>query len=210
MEPIGVVVAEPMADVTTGACERAAGYDHRSQAGAAIEHGAAACFAHHGAKEVMGVVFSKAVGVDQIGVEGEIADGAGCVVNGIWRINEVAIWQTHHGACSPNLSLLEVMPPPYAAGGGGLEVCWKPRDWVACIWADWWRCRGITVGGGESCWVTARVCAEIGGFVHVDPESINVNAIRCTEEAGEFAVPIALGSWIEPVGEGGDTRPDDA
>ena len=158
----------------------------------------------------MGVVFRETVGVDEIGVKGFIAKGAGDVVDGIWWVDEVAVRQTHHGTCSPDLSLFEGLTAPYAAGGRGLEVCWKPGDWVACVGADWWRCRGIIIRSGESCRVTAWVGAEVGGFVHVDPESINVHTIRWVEEAGEFAVPIVLGVWIEPVWEGGDTRPDDA
>lgn len=210
VRPIGVVVAEPVADVAAGACKGAAGYDQGSQAGPAVEHGASTRFAHHGAEEIMGVIFGKAVGVDEIGVKGEIANGVGCVVDGIWRVDEVAVWEAHHGACSSDLSLFEGLPPPYAARGGGLEVCGKPRDWVACVGADWWRCRGVAVGGGESCWVTARVGAEVGGFVHVNPECIDVNAIRWTEETGKLSIPIALSGWIEPVWECGDTRPDDA
>ena len=198
-----------MADIATGACEGAAGYDQRSEAGTAVEHGAAACFTHHGTKEVMGVVFGKAIRVDKTSVEGEIANGTGCVVDVIWWVNEVAVWQAHHSAWGSNLSLVKDLTPLYAARGGGLEVYWKPGDWVACVGADWWRCRGITVENGESCWVTAGVRAEIGGFVHVDPETVDVNAIRCTKEAGEFAVPVALGGWIEPVWEGRNPRPDD-
>ena len=199
-----------MADVTAGACEGAAGYDQRSQARATVDQSAAARFAHHGAEEVMGVVFRKTVGVDEVRVEGEIADGAGCVVDGIWWVDEVAVGHAHHGACSSDLSPFQGLAPPDAAGGGGLKVCWKPGDWISCVRADRWRCRGIIVGSGESCWVTAWVLAEVGGFVHVDPKSINVNTVGWTEEAGEFAVPIALGGRIEPVREGGDTRPDDA
>ena len=148
--------------------------------------------------------------MDETGVEGEVAQGIGRVVDGVLWVNEVAVGQTHHGACSPNLPLLDNLAPPYPAAGGGLEVCGKPGDGVACIGADWWRRRGITVKDGESGWVTTWVGAEVGGFVHIDPKSIDIYAIRWTEEAGEFAVPIALGVGIEPVREGGDTRPDDA
>ena len=89
--PVGIVIAEPMANVAAGACEGAAGYDQRSKACAAVKHGAAARFAHHRAIKVMGVVFGKAVRVDQIGVDGEIAKGTGFVVDGIWWIKEVAV-----------------------------------------------------------------------------------------------------------------------
>lgn len=157
----------------------------------------------------MGVVFRKTVGMDDIGVESEIAKGAGCVVDGIWWVDEVAIWQAHHRACSSDLSLFDGLPPPYAARRGGLEVRWKPGDWVPGVRADWWRCGGVIVGSGESCWVTARVGAEVGGFVHVDPKTIDVNAIRRIKEAGKLIVPITLRSWIEPVRKGGDTGPDD-
>lgn len=207
--PIGVVVTEPMADVTTGTRESAASYDQRPQARATVDEGSAACFTHHGTEEVMGVVFRKTVGVDQIGVKSEIANGAGFVVDRIWWIDEVAIWQTHHGARSSNLSLFEVLAPSYTAGRGRLEIRWKSGNRVSCIRADWWRCRGVIVGGRESCWVTARVGAEVGGFVHVDPKSIDVNAIGWIKESGKFPVPIVLCSWIEPVREGGDTWPDD-
>ena len=141
----------------------------------------------------MGVVFGKAVGVDKIGVDGEITKSTGFVVDGICRVKEVTVGQPHHGACSPDLSLFEDLPPPYAAGGRRLKVSWKPGNRVACVRADWGNWRGITVRGGESCWVTARIGAEVGGFVHVDPKPIDVDAIGWTEKAGEFAVPVALG-----------------
>ena len=209
MGPVGVVVTEPMADITTGACEGAAGYDQRPQARASVDQGAAACFTHHGAEEVMGVVFRQTVRVDEIGVKGEIAKGTGCVVDGIWWIDEVAVRYAHHGAWSSNLPLFESLPTPYAAVLGRLKVRWKPGNRVSCVRADWWRCRGVIVGSGESCGVTAWVGAEVGGFVHVDPKSIDVNAILWIKEAREFVVPIALRGWIEPVREGGDTGPDD-
>lgn len=157
----------------------------------------------------MGVVFRQTVRVDEIGVKGEITKGAGCVVDSIWRVDEVAVWYAHHGACSSNLPLSEGLPTPYAAVRGRLEVCWKPGNRVSCVRANWWRCRGVIVGSSESCWVTAWVGAEVGGFVHVDPKSIDINAIRWIKEAGKFVVPIALCCWIEPVREGGDTGPDD-
>ena len=208
VRPIGVVVAEPVANVAAGACEGATGYDQRSKTGAAVEQGAAAGLAHHGAEKIMSIVFGKAVGVDETGVESEIANRTSCVVDGIWGVEEVAVWQAHHGTCSTNLSLFEDLPPPYAAGGGGLEICGKTRDWVACVGADRWRCRGVIISDGKSCWIKARVGAEVGGFVHVDPESIDIDAVRWIKEAREFAVPIALGGWVEPVWEGRDTRPD--
>ena len=158
----------------------------------------------------MSVIFSITAGVNEIGADGEIAQGTGCVVDGIWWGEEVAVGQTHLGACSSDLSLIEVLPPPNTAVGRGLEVCWETRNWVACVGAHGWHWRGITVRGGESCWVTARIGAEVGSLIHVNPESININAIRWTEERREFAVPVALGGRIEPVWKGGDTRPDNA
>ncbi len=117
VRPVGVVVAEPVANEASRTCEGAAGYDQGSESGAAIEQGAAACFAHHGAKEVVGVVFSKAVRMDEASVDSEVTDGTGSVVDGVWWVDEVAVGQPHHGACSSNLSLFESSssPAPYTA-----------------------------------------------------------------------------------------------
>ena len=206
MRPIGIIVTKPVANVAAGACKGAASYDQRSETGATVEHGAATCLTHHRAKEVVSVVFGQAIGVDKIGVDGQITEGTSFVVDGIWRGKKIAVWQPHFGACSSNLSLYE--GSPHAAGVGGLEVCGESGNWVACIRADCWDWRWITIRGGESCWVTAWIGAEVGGFVHVNPKCIDVNAISWAEEAREFAVPIALGGWVEPVWKSGNTRPD--
>lgn len=208
VRPVGIVVTKPVTNVAAGACKGAAGYDQRSKTGAAIKHGAAARFAHHRAVQIVGVVFGKAVGVDKICVDGEITKSIRAVVDGICWIKKVTVGQPQFGACSPDLSLFD-LPPPYAAVGRRLEVCWKPGNRVTCVRADRRNWRGITVRSGERCWITARIGAEVGGLVHVDPKPINVNAIGWTEKAGEFAIPVALGVFIKPIRESGDTRPDD-
>ena len=143
MGPIGIVVAKPVANVATGAGKGAAGYDQRSETGATVEHGATTCFAHHRAKEIVSVVFGKAIGVDKIGVDGQVTKGTGLVVDGIWRVKIIEVGQPHFGACGADLSLFE--RSPHAAGVGGLEVCGESGDWVACIRADCWDWRWITI-----------------------------------------------------------------
>ena len=107
MGPVGIIVAKPVANVAASAGKGAAGYDQRSETGATVEHGATTCFTHHRAKEVVSVVFGKAIGVDKIGVDGQITEGTGFVVDGIWRVKKIAVGQPHFGACSSDLSLFE-------------------------------------------------------------------------------------------------------
>jgi FtsP/CotA-like multicopper oxidase with cupredoxin domain len=77
--------------------------------------------------------------------------------------------------------------------------------------------------------VRARVVAERGGLVHVNPEAIDVDAVRGVEEEADFIGPVPEGEvfvseWtsrntkyedlllrlrVEPVGVDGDTRPND-
>jgi len=49
--------------------------------------------------------------------------------------------------------------------------------------------------------IGAWVWAEVAGFVHVDPESIDVESAVGVEEREELVVPVALCSRSEPIGE---------
>jgi hypothetical protein len=59
-------------------------------------------------------------------------------------------------------------------------------------------------------WVGARVGAEIGCFVHVDPEAVYVDAVVFAEELAEFVVPVALGVGVKPVWVDSYAGPDGA
>lgn len=69
--------------------------------------------------------------------------------------------------------------------------------------------RGIALGGGVRVG-TGEVAREVAGLVHVDPQSVNVQARLGVEKGLELAVPVRLGVGGEPIGEDGDTGPDDA
>jgi len=58
--------------------------------------------------------------------------------------------------------------------------------------------------------IGARPDAETGGFVHVDPESVNIYAGLSIEEAIEFAIPVTLRAGCKPIWESRDAGPDDA
>ena len=91
----------------------------------------------------------------------------------------------------------------------GLEVCWEARNgsWRSKA-HGWWPWR-VASGRCFCLWVQARVVAEVAGFVHVDPESVNVNTGFRAEEAAKLAVPVRLCTWSEPIRESCHTRPDD-
>ena len=57
--------------------------------------------------------------------------------------------------------------------------------------------------------VAGEVAREVGRFVHVDPEGIDVNTRVPVEEFEELAVPVVADVGSKPVGEGRDTGPDD-
>jgi hypothetical protein len=56
--------------------------------------------------------------------------------------------------------------------------------------------------------IRAWVCAKVRGLVHVIPETVDVDTSFRAKELGEFAVPVLLGIWVEPIREDGGTGPD--
>lgn len=195
--PGGGVVAEPVADVAAGAREGGARDDHGPQRGAAGEHGGAGGRGHHRAVEVVGVVFGVGgrAGVDEIRVDGFVGEGTGRVGDLVGGVEEVAVGQADGRD---------------RRAFGRLEVRGESGQVDRRAGTDGWRNWGKSVGFGVTLGVIAGVCAEIGGFVHVDPEGVDVNTAVGAEEAVEFATPVGLRVGVEPVGERGDTGPYDS
>ena len=81
-----------MTDSCTRASKGTACYDHRSEIRSARQHGGAASGRHHCAIEIMCVVFGiTPAGVDEIGIEGFVAEGAGRVLDLVGRVEEISI-----------------------------------------------------------------------------------------------------------------------
>jgi hypothetical protein len=58
--------------------------------------------------------------------------------------------------------------------------------------------------------VAGEVAGEIGGLIHVDPQSIDVDPSLWVKKECELVVPVCRDVLGEPVGESSYTRPDDA
>lgn len=63
-----------------------------------MEHCFSGSGAHHRAVEVMRVVFCVARCVDEVCVEGFVAEGACCVGEVVGRVEEVSVWETDFGS----------------------------------------------------------------------------------------------------------------
>ena len=106
----------------------------------------------------MGVVFREAVGVDQVGVDGVVAERAGGVIDHVRWVDEVSAWQTLLGAWSLSLE----------SRVGRLEVCWEARKGIPGR-SDGWRLGREFVVSCETFRIRAWVDTEVGRFVHIDP-----------------------------------------
>lgn len=203
----------PVADV--GACtgKGAAGDDERADGGAALEHRFPRRRAHHRAVEIVRVIFGIAALVDDIRVDSLVADGAGLVGNLVPGVNQVSTGETEllglilfSLALGPNfghgVASLHAGSRRGRRSRAGLEIGREPGD-VAWRGADWGSGWGEAVLLGVFCGVGAGVRAKIGGFVHVDPEAVYVDAVVLAEELAKFFVPVALGLGVEPVWEDG-------
>lgn len=153
----------------------------------------------------MRVVHDEAVGVDSVDVDGVVGNTT-CravaleVPDGIRGDEKVAARKAFHSAI---LSFA-------VRGGcrGGLEGGWEAGDGLRGG-TGWWRRWREALGRCLLCWVAAGVVAgEVGGFVHVDPEAVDVNSCLWVEEYLELVVPIACSCWVEPVGPNRNARPD--
>ncbi|KAI7052603.1 hypothetical protein KC366_g22 [Hortaea werneckii] len=89
-----------------------------------------------------------------------------------------------------------------------LEVLREARDLTWRAKTNWWWTRGVAHGLCFRFGVGAGIVAEVCGFIHVDPERINVDTSVCVEERSELAVPVILRARVEPIWEDCNARPD--
>lgn len=144
----------------------------------------------------MRVVFNISPSVCEIRVDRLHAQGPGRIVDLIRRVDKFTTREADF-----------IMSRVSLAVRRRLEISWKPWQWT---WATRPNSRGIRgevvvfrVLRGILAWIGTH----IGGFVHVDPEAVDVDAGRCVEDAVEFAVPVVLDVRMEPVWECSDSRP---
>lgn len=228
--PCGHVVAEPVADFGAGSQKGAAGDDEGTQTGAAGKHGALGGDGHERAVHVVEVVHGDAGLGDDVRVDGVVGDAAlvgvpviavgGLVVDGVLGVQKVAVGEAE-------LVALCAGQDEVGGGEGGFPVwvAWKgagsgsgaavdlelagPAGEVAGSLADGRRV-GREADGRFVGVVAGEVAGEVGGFVHVNPEGVDVDSRVLVEEMLEFACPVGVGGLGEPIGEDGDAGPDNA
>lgn len=147
--------------------------------------------------EVVSVILRMTVSVHDISINGMITERPSSVGDRVWRREEISARQA------------ELRTRAATALSNRLEIFGEPRNLTG--WgADWWRCWREVVFLGVKGRVFTRVWTEVGGFVHVDPETVDVDAVIRAEEACKLVVPPGLGLRVKPVGIDGHSRPDGA
>ena len=147
----------------------------------------------------MHVIFNKTIRMYQIRENRLVAQGPSIVVNHIRGIDKITARQ-------PHLLLLFHWSGALRVALRGLELVRETREWAGVL-TDRWRSRREVVVPLPLPRVLAGVVAEVGGFVHVDPETINVDANVAVEENVEFVGPEVAGPGVEEVGVHGYTGP---
>jgi hypothetical protein len=64
--------------------------------------------------------------------------------------------------------------------------------------------------GSRRLGVVAREVTETRGFIHVYPESVDIDSGVCVEELPKLVIPVVLYFLMKPVWKRGHTRPDSA
>jgi hypothetical protein len=171
------------------------------------------------------IEFNVAIVVNDVSVEGEVGQTTVCH-NGVLVVNLVRRSQVVSVGISNNLCLLTLcerstlrestLSVRCSIGGepwrcvdvvvsrvwcsARLEFGWEARDFTR-LRAKSRSCRREATVLGGRVWVVVEV-VEVGGFVHVNPEGIDVNTGVGIEEREELVVPVFLNIGVEPVGEG--------
>jgi hypothetical protein len=100
------------------------------------------------------------------------------------------------------------------AEGGWLETLRESGDASRRAVSDGRGLGRITVDLGEvlGSGVVAgiRTVEEVGGLVHIDPESIDVRTMLAVEEVLEEFIPVLLRVRVEPIGEDTGSSPDNS
>lgn len=235
--PLRLVVSQPVTNLGARAGKGAARDDQGAETRSTRQHSIVRGRRHHGAVEVVGVVHGQAVLVDQVGVDGVVGDATlvrvprvlvgGLVVDGVLGVQEITAGKTllvtlALVACTVSIARSRVDDGQTAAASVDLErlnlaialvgttarlEIARPAGQRTRRRADRRWGRRITHSGGIRVG-TGEVAREVAGLVHVDPQSVNVQAGLGVEKGLELAVPVRLSVRGEPIREDGDTRPD--
>lgn len=147
--------------------------------------------------KVVGVIFHKTISMHYVSINGMITERPCSIGDLIRRRNEISIRQAKLLTGAATL----------LARSDRLEIIWEAGNMTRRR-ANWRRCRRKIVLLGISCRIFARVGTEVGGLVHVDPETVDIDAVLRAEEAGKLVVPPGLSVGVKPVGVNGHTGPN--
>jgi hypothetical protein len=197
------VVTKPLADLRACTSKGRASNDQRSETRPTGEHSIAGCSRHHRPVEIVcrrlqwmlgfhkwkrrtGVIFYQPIRMNDIRMGRAVADVRERISNRVWWIQKINLPSI--------LSLLNLFIALHR---------------VQCI-------RGRRSGPswrhllvlGLLVRVVAWVGAEARRLVHVNPCTVDIDAIRGVEEEFEFVVPEGLGGRMEPVGPDDHSRPN--
>ena len=186
-----------MPDRRTRSRKRTPSNDQRPYTRAALLHRMSRSLPHGITVDIVRIVFHISLAsVYRVGGDGLVADKAKHIGDLIRGVEEIPAWK-------PNFA-----PLNGALYRTRLKIGWKTGKGTRAARSDSWWCWRIVVFNSELFRVcTARKWAKIGGFVHINPQAININASFRTEEVVELSIPEGLGSGVEPIREGRNTRP---
>jgi hypothetical protein len=197
--PGAQIVTKPLADVLTGSSKGGSSNDKRTTRRSSGKESEARSSAHHGTVEVVHIELNVSIVVDDISVEGEVGQTTVCY-NGVLVVNLVRRTQVVSVGISNDFCLLTLcerstlrestLGVGCSIGGepwrrvdvvvsrvwrsAGLELSWEAGN-LARLRAKSRACRRETTVFGRRVWVVVEV-VEVGSFVHVDPEGVDVNA----------------------------------
>lgn len=147
----------------------------------------------------MDIIFRQAVRVDEVRVDGVIAEGACGIVDHVLWIDQIPARETLHRAT--------VLPLEHARVPGGLEIRWESGKWFP-VSSQWWRLRWKSIFDRKIGRIGARIDTEVGGLIHINPQCIDVDARRRTEESVELIIPVVLSAGGKPIRESCHSRPN--
>ena len=151
--------------------------------------------------KIVHIVFNETIRMNQVSENGLVAQGSSIIVNLIRGINKITARQSH------------LFPLLYWGTLGvalrRLELVRETRKRTRVL-TDRWRSRGEVIVSLPLPRILAGPVAEVCSLVHVDPETVDVNANVAMEEYIEFVGPEVAGARVEEIGVHGDTGPNSA